>query len=71
MSAADIVDLGWITSLFRPKLEKTLYVHSASRPDISNKMSSVKLSPCMVDRWVNDSLFSKNEQFFRCLYTTC
>ena len=69
-SAADTVDLGSITDLVKPKLEKSLYSHPASRLGISNKMSSVKLSLCVVDRWANDSLFSKNKQFFHCLYTT-
>ena len=66
-SAADTVDLGSIAGLVKPKLEKSLYLHLASRPDISNKMGSVKLSPSVVDNWANDSLFSKNERFFRCL----
>ena len=69
-SAADTVDLGSITGLVKPKLEKSLYSHLASRLDISNKMGNVKLSLCVVDRWANDSLFSKNEQFFRCMLTT-
>ena len=69
-SAADIVDLGSITGLVRPKLKKSFYSHPASRLDISNKMGSVKFSPRVVDKWANDSLFSKNEQFFCCLYTT-
>ena len=63
-SAADTVDLGSITVLVKPKLEKSLHLHLASRLDISNKMDSVKLSPCVVDRSANDSLFSKNERFF-------
>ena len=50
VSAADTVDLGSITGLVKPKLQKNLYSHLASRVDISNKMGSVKLSPCMVDR---------------------
>ena len=69
-SAADIVDLGSITGLVKPKLEKNLYSHLASLLDISNKMGSVKFSQGVVDKWANDSLFSKNEQFFRCLLTT-
>ena len=69
-SAADTIDLGSITGLVKPKLEKSLYLHPASLLHISNKMGSVKLSPCVVDRWANDSLFSKNERLFRCLYTT-
>ena len=69
-SAADTVDFGSITDLVKPKLEKSLYSHPASRLDISNKMGSVKLSLSVIDRWANDSLFSKNEQFFRCLLTT-
>ena len=69
-SAADTVNLGSITGLVKPKLEKSLYLHAASRLDISNEMGSVKLSPCVVDRWANDSLFSKNKEFFRCLYTS-
>ena len=67
VSAANIVDLGSITGLVKLKLEKSLYSHPASRQDISNKMGSVKLLPCVVDRWANDILFSKNEQLFRCL----
>ena len=66
-SAADTVDLGSITGLFKRKLEKSLYSHPASRLDISNKMGSVKLRPCVIDNWPNGSLFSKNEQFFCCL----
>ena len=66
-SAADTVDMGSITGLVKPKVEKSLYSHPASRLGISNKMDSVKLSLCVVDRWANDSLLSKNEQFFRCL----
>ena len=69
-SAADIVGLCSITGLVKPKLEKSLNSHPASRLDISNKMGSVKLSLCVVDRSANDSLFSKNERFFRCLLTT-
>ena len=68
-SAADTVDLDSITGLLKPKLEKSLYSHPASRLNISNNLGSVKLSLCVVDWWANDSLFSKNEQFFRCLYT--
>ena len=66
-SAADTVDLGSITRLVELKLEKSLYSHPAFQLDISNKMGCVKLSPCVVDRWANDRLFSKNERFFRCL----
>ena len=36
--AADTVDLGSITALVKPKLEKSLYLHSASRLNISNKV---------------------------------
>ena len=63
-SAANTVDFGSITDLVKPKLEKSLYSHPASRLDISNKMGSEKLSLCVVDRWANDSLLSKNEHFF-------
>ena len=38
-SAADIVDLSSITSLVKSKLEKSLYLHQASRLDISNKIA--------------------------------
>ena len=69
-SAANTVDLGSITGLVKPKLEKSLFSHPASRSNFSNKMGSVKLSLCVVDRWANNSLFSKNERFFRCLLTT-
>ena len=69
-SAADTVDLGSVTCLVRQKLEKILYSQPASRLDFSNKMGSVKLSPCVVDKCANDSLFSKNEQYFRCLLTS-
>ena len=69
-SVADTVDLGSIIGLVKPKLEKSLYSHPASRLNISNKMVSVKLSLFVVDRWANDSLFSKNKQFFRCLLRT-
>ena len=64
MSAGDIVDLGSIIGQIKLKLEKSLYSHPASRIDISNKMGSVKLSPRVVDRWANDSLFSKMNNFF-------
>ena len=66
-SAADSIDLGSITGLVKPKLEKSFYLHPASQLDISNETGSEKLSSCVVDRWANDSLFSKNERFFRCL----
>ena len=69
-SAVDTVDLGSILALVKPKLEKSLYLHPAYRLNISNKVGSVKLSPRVVDSWANDSLFKKNVQFFRCLYTT-
>ena len=68
--AADTVDLGSITGLVKPKLEKSLYSHPASRLNINNKMGRVKLSLCVVDRWANDGVFSKNKQFFRSLLTT-
>ena len=68
-SAADKVGLGSITGQVKSKLEKSLYLHPVSWLDISNKKDGVKLSPCVVDRWAKDSLFSKNEQFFCCLYT--
>ena len=61
MSVADIVDLGSITGLDKLKLEKSSYSHPASQLDISNKMGSVKLSPCVVDQRANNRLFSKNE----------
>ena len=64
-SAADAIDLGSITSLVKPKLEKSLYSQPASRPDTSIKMGSVKLSLCALDRWAKDSCFSKKEQIFR------
>ena len=67
MSVADTVDLGSITCQVKPKLENSLYSHPAYRLDISNKIGILKLSPCVVDRWANDILFSKNELFFRCL----
>ena len=63
-SAVDTVDLGSTIGLVKPKLEKSLYSHPASRLDISNKMGSVKLSPCVEDKWANDNFFSKNERFF-------
>ena len=63
-SAGDTVDLGSNTGLVKPKLEKSLYSHLASRLDISIKMGSLKLSSCMIDWWPHDSLFSKNERFF-------
>ena len=63
-SAADTVDLGLIIVLVTPKLEKNLYLHTASRLNISNKMGSVNLSPRVVDRWVNDSLSRKMNNFF-------
>ena len=44
-SAADTVDFDWITGLVKPKLEKSLYSHPASRLDISNKMDRVNFSP--------------------------
>ena len=69
-SAADTVDLGSITGLVKPKLEKSLYSHPVYRLGISSKMGSVKLSLCVVDRWANDSFFSQYEQFFHCLLTT-
>ena len=56
-SATDTVDLGSITALVKPKLEKSLYLHPVSQLNISNKMDSVKLSPRVVDRRANDSLF--------------
>ena len=59
-SAVDTVDLGSIIGLVKPKLEKSFYSHPAYRLDISNKMGKVTVSPCVVDRWANDSLFSKN-----------
>ena len=65
MSAADTVNMSSITGLVKPKLEKSLYLHPASRLDISNNIGNVKLSPCVVDRGANDSLFSKNERFVR------
>ena len=49
-SAVDTVDLDSITALVKPKLEKSLYLHPASRLNISNEMGSVKLSPRVVDR---------------------
>ena len=61
VSAADIVDLASITGLVQLKLEKSLYLHPAFRLNISNKMGRVKLSPRVVDKWANDSLFSKDE----------
>ena len=69
-SAADTVDLDSITGLVKSKLENSLCSHPASRLNIYNKMGSVKFSPCEVNRWANDSLFSKNERFFCCLLTT-
>ena len=66
-SFADTEDFSTITGLVKPKLENSLYLLPTCRLDISNKMGSVKLSPCVVDRWTNDILFSKNERFFRCL----
>ena len=42
-SAFDTVDLGSITGLVIPKLEKSLYSHPASRLNISNKIGRVKL----------------------------
>ena len=57
MSAADIVDLGSITALVKPKLDESVYLHPASRLNISNEMGSVKLSPRVVDRWANVSFF--------------
>ena len=66
-TAADTVGLGSIIGLVKPKLQKSLNSHPASRLDISNKTDSVNLSPCVVDKWVNDSLFSKNKRFFRCV----
>ena len=62
--ATDTIDLGSITGLVKPNLEKSLYSYPASRVDISNKMGSAKLSPTVVDKWANNSFFSKNEQFF-------
>ena len=59
-SAADIIDLGSISGLVKPKLEKSLNSHPTSWLNISNKIGSVKLSLCVVDRWA-DSRFSKNE----------
>ena len=56
-SAADAEDIGSITGLVKPKLEKSLYLHPAFWPDISNKMGSVKLSPCVVDRWAKRQPF--------------
>ena len=67
-SAADTANLGSIIGLVKPKLQKSLYLHPASRQDISNKIGSVKFLPSVVDRWANDRHFSKNEQFFRCQY---
>ena len=69
-SAADTVILGSISGLIKPKLEKSLYSHPASRLDVSNKMGSVKLSLCVVDRWTTGSLFSKTKQSVCCLCTT-
>ena len=66
-SAADTVDLGSITDLVKPKLENSLYSNPASQLNINNKIGRVKLSPCVIDWWANDSLSSKNEQFLRCL----
>ena len=63
-SAADTVDLGSITVLVKPKLKKSLHLHPASRLDISNKVGSVKLSPCVVDRSANDSLSQIMSDFF-------
>ena len=60
-SANDIADLGSITGLVKPKHEKSLYSHPAFRLDISNKMGNVKLTPCVVDRWTNNRLFSTNK----------
>ena len=51
--AVDTVNLSSITGLVKPKLEKSLHSHPASRLDINKKMGSVKLSPCVVDRWAN------------------
>ena len=56
-SAVDTVDLDSISALVKPKLEKSLYLHPASRLNISKRVSIVKLSPHVVDRWANDSLF--------------
>ena len=64
MSANDIVGLGSIKGLVKLKLEKSLYSHPASRLDISYKMGRVKLSPCVVDRWANNSLSRKMNNFF-------
>ena len=65
--SADTVNLGSITGLIKLKYENSWYLYPASRLNINNKMRSVKLSPCVVARWANDSLFSKNERFFRCV----
>ena len=46
---ADIVDLGSITGLVKPKLENSLNSHPDSRLNISNKVGSVKLLLCVVD----------------------
>ena len=66
-SAADTLDLGSSTGLVKPKLEKILYSHPASRLDFSNQMDRVKLSLRVVNRQANGSLFSKNKQFIRYL----
>ena len=66
-SAAVAVNLGLITGLVKPKLEKSLYSHSAYRLSINNKIGRVKLSPRVVDRWASESLFLKNERIFLCL----
>ena len=63
-SAADTVDLGLITGLVKPKLEKSLKSHPASTLDISNKMGSVKISPCVGDRWARTAFSRKTNNFF-------
>ena len=62
--AADTVDMGSITGLVKPKLERILHSHPGSRLDISNKMGSVKLSPTVVDTWANNNRLSKNLRCF-------
>ena len=57
--AADTIKLGSITGLVKPKLENSLYLDLASRLNINNKMGSVKLSPCVVDRWANAAFSRK------------
>ena len=59
-SAADTIDLGSITGLVIPKLEKSLYSHPASRLDSSNEMGGVKLSPLSVDNLANKNVITLN-----------